>query len=477
MEDLPARGKAPSTPIGVGPCNAGEMPTNAETVAQALHASGYSTYALGKWHLCPIYTDAPDRNQESWPLQRGFDYFYGFLSGHSNQYHPDLVENNVVLPKPNAQDYQLTTDLVDHATRLMQPSKGDNPRFLYLALGAAHTPYHVHKSYVDAYKGAYDKGWDVLREERFARQKKMGVIPEDTVLPPRNPGDAAWDSLDETRKRVFARFMETYAGFLTYADEQIGRLIRFLKQTDQFDDTLIVLFTDNGAASEGGADGGFYRPYGDKTTVADMAAHLEEAGGPETYMLYQRPWAGLGDTPLRRYKLWPYLGGVQTPMVVSWPSHIKDTGKIRSQFVDVIDVGPTLLEVAGTAFATSIKGVDQIPVPGRSFLQTFTSADAKTRSVQFFSLRGNRAITKDNWRAVAMHRLKTDFSEDPWQLFDLSKDFSESQDLSKKYPEKLEELKKLWWEEAKRYSDPPVVEPRDYLYQMNGIGDAFIDRG
>lgn len=477
MEDLPARGKAPSTPIGVGPCNSGELPTNAQTLAQAMRAAGYSTYALGKWHLCPMYSDAPERNMQSWPLQRGFDYFYGFLSGHTNQYHPDLVENNIPLPTPDSQDYQLTTDLIDHAIRLLQPSKGDNPSFLYLALGAAHTPYHVHESYIAAYKGAYDDGWDILRERRFARQKQLGIIPADTVLPPRNPGDAAWDSLDDMHRRVFSRFMETYAGYLTYADEQIGRLIAFLKQSGQYDDTLIVLFSDNGAASEGGPNGGFYRPYGDKTDVADMYAHLDLVGGPETYMLYQRPWAGLGDTPLRRYKLWPYLGGVRTPLIVHWPSRIKDPGAIRAQFVDVIDIAPTLLEVARTEFATEVDGVGQIPVAGRSVLKTFFSPRARTRTVQFFSLRGNRAITRGDWRAVAMHEIDTDFSQDPWQLFDLSRDFSESQDLSRKYPEKLEEMKRLWWAEAKRYSNPPVVKPRAPLYRMNGIGDAFLNTG
>lgn len=466
-------GDSAAKPLGMGPANSGEIPTNAQNMAQALQSSGYATYALGKWHVAPEYKDAPERNHAFWPLQRGFNYYYGFISGHTPQYHPLLIENNAELPTPNKPGYHLSVDLVDHAVKLMDQKAEGKPKFLYLAFGAGHSPLQVPKPYIDAYKGAYDKGWDELRQERFERQKKMGVIPANTVLPPREYGDAAWNSLDAQRKRVFARFMETYAGFLTHTDEQIGRLVEHLKETGQYDNTLIMLISDNGAAPEGGQDGGFRFAYGDKTTVAEMDANLDEAGGPNTDMLYQRPWAYAGVTPLRRYKLWPFLGGIRTPFIASWPSHIKDKGAVRNQYVNVIDLAPTILDAAGTQFSDEVNGVKQIDVAGKSILNTFTSQTAKTRDVQYFELRGNRAITQGKWRAVAMHKLGTDHSQDPWELFDTEADFSESQDLSKKYPEKLEELKKLWWEEANRYSNPPIVEPVELLYKFNHMDDAF----
>ncbi|CAG9295276.1 arylsulfatase [Celerinatantimonas diazotrophica] len=491
MEDLPpkivikpgpnggmkiTRSKAPanSVPLGSGPATSGEIPTNAENVAQAFQASGYSTYALGKWHLAPEYVDNVKRNKAFWPLQRGFNYYYGFISGHTDQYHPLLIEDNHKLPTPQDPKYDLSVDLVDHAINLMKPDS-KKPKFLYLALGATHAPLQVSKSYIDEYKGKYAIGWDKLRQERFIRQKQLGIIPQNTVLPPRGKGDAAWNSLDAQHKRVFARFMATYAGFMTQTDEQIGRLIKYLKKTHQYKNTLIMLITDNGAASEGGPNGGFRTAYGDRTTVAQMDAHLDEAGGPKTYMLYQRPWAYADDTPFRRYKLWPYLGGVRTPLIVSWPGHIKSPGSVRDQYVNVVDLAPTMLDAAGTKFAKKVDGVKQIPVAGRSFLKTFEDKNAKTRSVQFFSLRGDRAITDGKWRAVAMHRLGAPFSEDQWQLFNTEKDFSESTDLAKKYPEKLKEMKKLWWKEARKYSNPPIIKPNPVLYKFNHMSDGLND--
>lgn len=478
MEELPPKGtpvgEMANKPLGSGPANSGEMPTNAQTLAQALHSVGYGTHILGKWHIAPEYKDAPERNQAFWPLQRGFDSYYGFLSGHTSQYNPALVKDNAPVSKPDNADYHLTTDLIDHAVDIMD-EKSDKPKFLYLALGAAHSPYHVPKSYIDAYKGKYDKGWDALREERFARQKQIGIIPSNTVLPSRQYGDAAWNSLDAQQKRVYSRFMETYAGFLTHTDEQIGRLIKNLKDTGQYDNTLIMFMTDNGAAPEGGVNGGFRHAYGDTTTLAEMDKNLDEVGGPNTDMLYQRPWAYAGSTPFVRYKLWPNLGGIRTPLIASWPTHIKDGGAIRNQYVNIVDIAPTILDVAGTEFATEIAGVKQIPVAGKSIKATFTSSTAPTRDTQYFELRGNRAITQGDWRAVAMHKLGTDFSTDKWKLFNVASDFSESQDLSAKYPEKVEELKKLWWEEAKRYSNPQVIEPVEFFYKYNRMADGLVD--
>lgn len=487
MEDLPpkhmpgfaeAPGPDASVPLGTGPANSGELPTNAQTVAEAFQAADYATYALGKWHLAPEYdkTVNEERNRQFWPLKKGFDYYYGFISGHTDHWNPELIENNEEIRTPDLPGYHFSVDLMDHAIALMdKDTDAGKGKFMYLAMGAAHAPLHVPKSYIDAYKGKYDMGWDKLREQRFERQKEMGIIPADTVLPAREKGDLAWDSLNGQQKRVYARFMETYAGFLTHTDEQIGRLIQHLKDTGQYENTMIVFATDNGAAPEGDQKGGFFQAYMDPTTVEEMDANLDKAGGPDTYMLYQRPWAWAGATPFRRYKLWPFAGGARTPLIVSWPGHVADPGAVRDQYVQLIDLAPTMLQAAGTQFADKVDGVEQIPVAGKSILPTLTDKNAETRDVQYFELRGQRAITQGKWKAVAMHKLGTDHADDQWELFDTEADFSESKNVASQYPEKLEELKKLWWEEANKYQTPAIVEPWDLLYNFNNMDDAFRD--
>ena len=472
MEDLASNAAQPDPAIN--PSQRGELPRNAETIAQALQASGYSTWAVGKWHLAPKYDEAPGHDKGSWPLQRGFQHFYGFLSGWTDQYKPDLVQDNAHIATPAAPGYLLAPDLVDHAIAAFDADKASasgKPTFVYLALGTAHAPIQAPKSYIDAYGDTYAKGWDAIRAERFARQKQLGIIPADTVLPPINPGDRPWSSLSDQEKTVFARFMATYAGFITHADDQIGRLVAHLKQRGQYDNTLFVVLSDNGAAPEAGQNGGFWRPYDPSTPVAEMAQNLDKLGGPETQSLYQRPWAMAGVTPFRRYKLWPYAGGIRTPLIVSWAKGIKAQGAVRGQHVDAVDVGPTLLDVAGTDFHPVLNGVQQLPVAGHSFRASFTSPTAGTRNVQFFELRGNRAITAGDWKAIAMHRYGTSFDEDHWALFNVAKDFSESQDLSQRYPEKLKEMQALWWSEARKYSNPALAEPAPQLRSFRQFDD------
>ena len=332
-----------------------------------------------------------------------------------------------------------------------------------------------HLARIDRYNGVYDKGWDALRLDRIAREKAMGIIPKNTVLPPINPGDMPWNKLTPTQKIVYARFMQTYAGFLTHCDEQIGRLVAYLKSTGQYDNTLFIILSDNGAAGEAGQPGtfdGLYKP--NKLTPEQELARLDELGTDKTEAQYQRPWAMAGVTPLRRYKLWPYAGGVRTPLIISWPRGIKDHGGIRHQEVDAIDIAPTIMDVVGTKFDNVIDGKTQIPVAGKSAAPTFANANAPDpRPVQFFELRGNRAIRDGKWRAIAMHRPLTDFSTDQWQLFDESKDFSESTDLAKAFPKKVDELKALWWSEARKYADPPVTEPPAAIRNMDRFDDAF----
>ncbi len=482
MEDLAAGNNVTPDP-SESPVSRGELPTNAETIAQSLHAAGYSTYAFGKWHLSPGYDDQPGHNKASWPLQRGFDHYHGYLSGWTDQYKPDLVDENQKIPAPTTPGYHLSVDLADHAIAAFDDkaaAAAEKPKFVYLAFTAGHTPLQVPKPYIDAYGDTYAKGWDAIRAERFQRLKAKGLIPANTALPPLADGDRPWSSLSTDEKRVFARFMATYAGFITHADEQIGRVIAHLKETGQYDNTLIVVLSDNGGAPEGDQTGGFRYPYHykeyakqDPATFQDMVDHLDEIGGPTTQPLYQRPWAGVSSTPFHRYKLWPFAGGTRTPLIVSWAGGIKTHGAIRTQYVDAIDIGPTLLDVAGTKFHETVDGVKQIPVAGRSIKATFTSPTAPTRSVQFFELRGNRAITSGQWKAVAVHRYGTDFSKDKWLLFNTATDFSEAHDLSRSNPAKLRELQALWWSEARKYSTPPLSEPRKDIRGMNQYEDEF----
>lgn len=470
MADLPANTRTEDLSR-----DRGEIASNAQMLPQALKNAGYRTYGVGKWHLGPEYEDGTPGNNASWPLQRGFDRFYGFYLGWTDQYHPDLIDGNRTLPKPDRPGYHFSTDMADHAIADIEDA-GRNPFFIYFAMGAAHAPIQVPRAYIDRYRGIYEKGWDAIRAERFARMKALGVIPQNTILTPRAAGDRAWDSLSDDERAVFARYMAAYAGFLEHADEQIGRVIQRLKDKGLYDNSIIMLISDNGAASEAGQEGSFERMYRtDKLSFAQQRARIDDIGTDRTQSEYPRPWAWAGDTPLRRYKVWPYAGGVRTPLIVSWPSVIRDGGAVRTQFVDAIDLAPTLLDAAGGRFAGSVNGVAQMPVAGRSIRATFRDPRAKTRTVQYFELRGQRAITAGNWRAVAMHKFGADFAKDRWELFDLSKDFSESSDLAARYPAKLAEMKKLWWREARKYSTPPLAEPPELFAKRARYDDAFIE--
>jgi arylsulfatase len=453
----------------------GELPTNAQMLPQALKAAGYRTYGVGKWHLGPEYEDGTPGNNASWPLQRGFDRFHGFYNGWTDQYHPDLIEGNRPLPKPDRPGYHFSADMADHAIADIDHAAG-RPFFLYFAMGAGHAPLQAPRAYIDHYRGTYEKGWDALRAERFARMQKAGIIPANAVNTARATGDRAWDQLSADEQAVFARYMATYAGFLEHADAQIGRVVQRLKDSGQYDNSIILLISDNGAASEAGQDGSFekmYRP--NKLSFAEQRARIDDIGTDKLQPEYPRPWAWAGDTPLRRYKVWPYAGGVRTPLIVSWPAVIRDKGAVRSQMVDPIDLAPTLLDAAATSFARTVDGVAQVPVAGRSIRATFRNPAAATRSVQYFELRGQRAITSGHWRAVAMHQYGTDFAKDRWELFDLSKDFSESTDLAATNPARLAEMKALWWREARKYSSPPLAEPPEIFARRARYDDAFTD--
>jgi len=467
MAELPSRLKAPNPADNSK--TKGELPANVETVAEALRTAGYATSAVGKWHLSPAYEGGPDERgpgsgidpggpKASWPLQRGFDRYYGFLGGWTSHWAPSLVEDNRMVPTPTRPGYHLTEDLVDRAIAWSPAKTAEKPSFMYLAFGAPHSPLHPPRAYLDRYADRYVAGWDRLRDERFRRMRRLGVIPASAALSERAPEDATWDSLTDEQRRIYARYMAAYAGFLEHTDAQIGRLIAHLKATARFDNTLILLTSDNGAAAEGGATGGFRKPYGDTTPPAEIAAHLDELGAAATMPLYQRAWARAGVTPFRGHKATLYAGGLRTPLIVSWPRGIAARGAVRDQNVDVIDIAPTLLDVAGARFATTRDGAPLIPVAGASVRGTFTSAQARTRQTQFFEFRGARAIRVGPWKAIATHKPGTPFESDRWELFDTATDFSEVRDVAAQHPDRLKALQDAWWTEARRYADPPLAE-------------------
>jgi arylsulfatase len=454
------------------PHSRGRVTPAAATLAQILSANGYSTMGVGKWHLVPGRDMKASGARTHWPLQKGFDQWYGFLSGWTDQYRPDLVEDNRTVEKPDRPDYHFSVDIVDKALSLMGDhlaADARKPFFLYVAFGATHAPVQVPRRYIDKYIAVFEKGWDRIREERYKRQIELGVIPPDTKLPPRNPGDPAWSDLSEEERTVFTRFMAAYAGFLEHTDEQIGRLISFLKERGLFENTAIFLLSDNGGAPEAGLKGNFARSYGDPTSVHEMFQRLNELGQEKTQPLYQRPWAMASVAPFKFYKLWPYAGGVQTPFVVSWPAEIGKFG-VRKQFVDVIDITPTVLDITGIQAPATFNGVCQIPIQGKSIRATFAEPHSPDpRDTQYFELWGSRSIWHKGWKAVSIHTPGADFDSDRWELYHVDKDFSEAVDLASQHPDKLEELKKLWWSEAARNGALPLLEapgPRRRTYDQ-----------
>jgi arylsulfatase A-like enzyme len=445
-------------------------------ISETLIENGYSTFAIGKWHLCnqKHMNGAGPFNQ--WPLGRGFEKYYGFLGAATSQYYPDLVCDNHFVDPPRSPEegYHLSSDLVDKAIEYIGDQKScypEKPFFCYLSFGAMHAPHHAPKAYIDRYKGKFDEGWDVYRQKVFAKQKEMGLIPENTELTGHNYLASSWDSLTEKQKKAFVRFMEVFAGFLSYTDEQIGRLLEFLKKIGQYENTLIVLLSDNGASGEGGPEGCF----SEYTHLRSMRwaglvsdEELELLGSPEACNHYPRGWGWAGNTPLKMYKTWVHAGGVKVPLIISYPNRIKDKGGIRPQYHHTIDINKTVLEICGIVQSETIKGVKQAEKPGISMVYTFDNPSApRQRHVQYYEMLGNRGIWSDGWKAVADHVISDSFEEDKWELYHTDEDFSEAYDLADTYPEKLNELKDLWWHEAGKYGVLPMLE--SYYKEKNGF--------
>lgn len=460
-------GVAAVTEFATGCPNAtGSIDPAYATLAEILHDQGYGTYAVGKWHLVSQLETSEAGPLKDFPLARGFDHYYGFLEGQIDQFHPNLVRDNTFVrqPKEPSEGYHLSADLSDNAIDYINMhirNTPDKPFFLYLAYGAMHAPHHAPKEYIDKYKGKFDEGWDVLREVWFQNQKKLGVIPQDAELTPRNELVSAWDSLSDDQKKVYARYMEAFAGFLDYTDEQIGRVIDYLEEIRELDNTIVVFLSDNGASAEGGQDGHFntcksFDIFSPSDDLEVSLEHLEDIGSEYAFNHYPLGWANLGNVPFPWYKTWAYSGGVKDPLIIRYPKAIKDAGTIRSQYEHVIDITPTILDLLEIEKPAHIKGVIQKEMHGKSFAKALSDPDAEGRYVQYYEMMGNRAIYKDGWKAIVNHTISDSFENDEWELYHVSEDYSESINVADQYPEKLRELQDEFLIEAGKYGVFPL---------------------
>ncbi len=454
------------------------LPNTMAPLAKTLKLNGYNTAQFGKCHEVPVWQTSPVGPFDAWPTGGGgFEYFYGFIGGEANQWYPTLYEGTtpVEADKTPEEGYHLVEDMTNKAMNWISQQKAlapDKPFFIYFAPGATHAPHHVPKEWADKYKGKFDKGWDSLREETFARQKKLGLIPADCQLTARPKEIPAWDEMPEGFKPFLRREAEVYAGYMEYTDHQVGRMIEGLKKIGVFEDTLIYyIIGDNGASAEGGINGCFnemsyFNGLQSFETPEYLSARLEKLGGPESYNHYAVGWAHAMNTPFQWTKqVASHWGGTRNAAIVSWPKGIKGGGELRSQFSHVIDVAPTILEAAGIPEPVSVDGIQQDPIEGTSMLYAFNEAKAaEQHEVQYFEMFGNRGIYHKGWTAVTKHRtpwaaLDTKapaFDDDVWELYDTTRDWSQSKDLSRENPQKLHELQRLWLIEATRYKVLPL---------------------
>jgi arylsulfatase len=454
----------------------GQISNHAATVAEVVREEGYTTFALGKWHLCPMVDASPAGPYDQWPLQRGFDRFYGFLDGETDQFHPELVYDNHWIEPPAGPDdgYHLTEDLVDHAITFVHDSVGvrpDRPFFMYLAFGATHAPHQAPPEYMAKYRGAFDEGWDVFRDRWFARQKELGLLPEDTKLAPRNPGVEAWDTLSENQQRLACRLQEAYAAFLDHTDVQIGRLLASIEKLGLDDNTMIVLLADNGASQEGGPFGVLHEMkfFNMMIEMPDEAIHrIDEIGGPHSHSNYPWGWSQVGNTPFKFYKQNTHEGGIHVPLIIKWPKGVKDTGSLRDQFHHVNDIVPTIYEAIGITPPDTYRGLEQMPISGVAMNYTFDDKEVKTRKlVQYYEMVGHRGIYANGWKAVTRHTPGVSFDDDVWELYHVEADRSETNDLAKQEPDRLNELIALWWEEAENEGVLPLDDRGLELFGIN----------
>lgn len=464
------------------------IPPSAATVAEVLKQNGYNTAMFGKNHLTPEWQQSAAGPFDQWPTGLGFEYFYGFLSADTSMWEPSIVENTLPRDFPRDDpDYFFEKDMADHAIRWMrtqQAAAPDKPFFMYYAPGLAHAPHHAPPEWLAKFRGKFDAGWDKLREETFLRQKRMGIIPPDAKLSPRPDALPAWDSLSADQKKVSARLMEAYAASVAYSDYQTGRLIDAIRETGEFDNTLIVYIQgDNGSSAEGGPDGLLYEQStitGRKESLDEKLAHIDEIGGPRLYNHFSAAWAWATNSPFPWWKqVASQAGGVRNGMVVSWPRGISDKGAVRSQYAHVSDIAPTILEAVGIESPRMVKGVAQQPMDGISLAYSFRQASAPSaRRTQIYEMMENFGIYKDGWMAGTLpkrtawqagaagdRKLSVGPNDRQWSLFNLDKDFSTANDLAASNPAKLKEMQDLFWAEAAKNHILPI---HDYSQGAEG---------
>jgi arylsulfatase A-like enzyme len=468
----------------------GHIPFECATVAEVLGDRGWNTYMVGKWHLCAEDEMNLASSKRQWPLGRGFERFYGFLGAETNQWYPDLVYDNHPVEQPTSPEdgYHFSVDITDKAIEFIRDAKAiapDKPFFFYYCPGAAHAPHHAPKEWADKYKGRFDMGYEAYREGVFERQKELGIIPADAELSPINPyaelKDAngqswpeldtvrPWDSLDDDEQKLFARMAEVYAGFLSHADDQIGRLLDYLEESGQLDNTMIIVVSDNGASGEGGPNGSvnenkFFNGLPD--LIEDNLKYVDQLGSPLTYNHYPTGWAWAFNTPFKMWKRYAnYQGGTADPMIVSWPQQIAEAG-LRRQYTHAVDIVPTIYECLGIEPPEAVHGHVQHPLEGRSFAASLHDANAKSKKTQFYSMLGTRAIWHNGWKAASVTPAAPSawahFASQRWELFDTEHDPTECHDLAEQEPERLQELIALWWTEAGARNALPL-ESRDAL--------------
>jgi arylsulfatase A-like enzyme len=473
----------------------GHIPFECATVAEVLGERGWNTYMLGKWHLVAADEMNMASTKRNWPVGRGFERYYGFLGGETNQWYPDLVYDNHLVEQPALPEdgYHLTTDLTNKAIEFIKDAKAiapDKPFFMYFCPGATHAPHHAPREWIERYRGKFDMGYEAYRELVFERQKQLGIFPEDAELSPLNPYAEEtsvegkpwppldvvrpWDSLSEDEKRLFRRMAEVYAGFLSHTDHEIGRLLDFLEESGQLDNTIVVLVSDNGASGEGGPNGSvnenkFFNGIPD--SMEENLQYLDQLGSRATYNHYPVGWAWAFNTPFKMWKRYNFEGGVADAMVVSWPRGIKARGELRHQFLHATDVAPTIYDCLGVELPEVVKGYQQIPLEGVSFRSTFESDDVPTpKQTGFFSMLGSRAIWHRGWKAVSVHPTIAgwgNYEHDRWELYNTEQDPTESHDLAAEHPAKLQELIRLWFHEAGKYHGLPLVD----LYAVDVLAD------
>jgi len=449
------------------------IPEQCATIGQILQDAGWSTFWLGKNHNVPETDVCPGASREQWPLRKGFDRYYGFIGGETNNWYPDLIEDNKFIEAPYTPEegYHLSKDLADNAIQMIKDQKASNPSkpfYMWFCPGANHAPHHCPQEYIDKYKGKFDAGYEAYREWVLPRMIAKGVIPKDTKLTPlnpmpeelANPGDFVrpWNELNADEKKLFSKLMEVYAGFSEYTDAQVGRIIDYLEESGQLENTMVLYAADNGASGEGSPNGSvneckFFNNYPDE--LSENMKLIDKLGGPDTYEHYPTGWAAATSAPFKMFKRYSeYSGGTCDPLVISWPKGIKSKGQVRNQYHHSTDIVPTILDVCGVEMPKVYKGAEQYPLSGVSMRYSFDDSDAAThKKRQYYAMLGTRGMWVEGWKAVAMHVPLVgtgNFDKDTWELYHTDVDRSESNNLAKEHPEKLEELIKIWFEEAEK---------------------------